>query len=372
MDAREQLLDLIYDTALEPGLWVSVMERFADLLGGSGGCLTAISTANGRGSVVLARVDPSCLQVYDEHYARLNVFTVRANPQEYMSTFVPRVTTERDFISPEDLHRTEYYNGFMRPTDTGGMIMIDLAAMGLDITTLNIHRGVNSEPWQRKDVEFAQWIQPHLTRAFRLGEAFSQARDASNGVAAALDVLGQGVVIVDVKGRILHANAKAEQLFAAWRGIAVHQGRLVARDNRHTSRLEALIGTAGASHLRCGGSMRLPLSGHGALAISVTPLRDGAFSSIFGRGPAVVVTISDESLDESKLARQLKEEFGLTAAEIRVAMALFHGKTPRATAGEFDVSVNTVRSQMASIFGKTQTSGQVALSRLMMKLSSKH
>ena len=74
-------------------------------------------------------------------------------------------------------------------------------------------------------------------------------------------------------------------------------------------------------------------------------------------------------LDKAALSAELGERFALAPAEIRVALALMAGDTPRRAAGKFGVSVNTVHSQMASIFGKTGTSGQSELSRLPVRLS---
>ena len=70
------------------------------------------------------------------------------------------------------------------------------------------------------------------------------------------------------------------------------------------------------------------------------------------------------------MGQRLAEFFALTPAEIRVALALLNGATPRAAARDLDVSINTVRSQMASAFSKTGTSGQVELSKLMVGLAS--
>jgi DNA-binding CsgD family transcriptional regulator len=90
---------------------------------------------------------------------------------------------------------------------------------------------------------------------------------------------------------------------------------------------------------------------------------------MFARGPAVLVTIADNRADEAVVRRNLEDVFGLTAAETRVALALLAGASPRSVAQRFDVSVNTIRSQMAAIFAKTETANQAALARLMVRLA---
>jgi DNA-binding CsgD family transcriptional regulator/PAS domain-containing protein len=368
MDERGQLLELIYDTVLEPNLWVTVMERCADLMGGAGGCVTRISVADGDGTALLARTDTAFLQIYQDYYAPLNLFAVRPKPQEYMVGWAPRVTTDIDYIARDDLVRTEYFNDFLTPADVGGLLMIDLGSAGLEVCTLNIHRAVKSEQFQGGHIELARSLHPHLIRAFGLGKMFAQLQSFGGCKAGALDRLGRGVVIVDAVGRILHANAAAEKIF----GISIFEianGRLTAKDPGLARKLEALIGTAADPVARHAGFMRVPYSSHGTFTVTVAPVKEQAFP-MFTSGPAVVVTIADTQPDAVVVGQRLAEFFVLTPAEIRVALALLNGATPHAAARDLDVSINTVRSQMASVFSKTGTSGQVELSKLMVGLAS--
>ena len=55
---------------MEPDLWVPVMERFADMMGGNSAWLSRLSVADGTGSGVLARLDPAYSAIYLDHFAR--------------------------------------------------------------------------------------------------------------------------------------------------------------------------------------------------------------------------------------------------------------------------------------------------------------
>ncbi len=63
---------------------------------------------------------------------------------------------------------------------------------------------------------------------------------------------------------------------------------------------------------------------------------------------------------------ELSHVFGLTKAEARIVDALVSGQSVRQMAGKFEVSVHTVRSQLKSVFAKTDTSSQSDLVRLIM------
>lgn len=64
--------------------------------------------------------------------------------------------------------------------------------------------------------------------------------------------------------------------------------------------------------------------------------------------------------------------FGLTAAEARVALALFEGLTPREAAVRLSISPHTVHVHLAHIFEKTATNRQAELIRLLMRTITSH
>ena len=65
----------------------------------------------------------------------------------------------------------------------------------------------------------------------------------------------------------------------------------------------------------------------------------------------------------------LAELFGLTPAEIRLSLALADGGSLRSTAERHMISINTARSQLASIFSKTSIKRQVDLVEMLMSFT---
>ena len=66
--------------------------------------------------------------------------------------------------------------------------------------------------------------------------------------------------------------------------------------------------------------------------------------------------------------QRLREVFGLTAAEARLAAELVAGKTLDDVSEERQVSLATVRSQLRSVFQKTETGRQAQLMQLITSL----
>jgi DNA-binding CsgD family transcriptional regulator/PAS domain-containing protein len=366
-----ELLDLIYGSALQPELWERTLERIADSMGGHRAWLSQIAFEDGNGSGVVARVDPVFPERYYRHYASINPYVKVPDLNKHLAHWVPRILTDEDVLQKEALLKTEYYNDFLAPQQVHNFLMIDLDVNGTEVATVNILRPKHSGQFAGDALRIAEALHPHLIRAFKLGTVFSGFKRTSDDQAAALDCLGQGLFILDPGGRIRHANRQGEHILALRSSLLASEGKLVAALPSVGKRLEAMIGKAGsaATGSRSGGAMVIPCSSGDPLYLTVAPLDPKQFS-LFTNGPSVLVSASTLRSTLSISDQSLKDALGLTTAEARIARQLFNGSTPREIAQKTGVSLNTIRSQLASIYQKTQTTGQAELSRLMMSVAS--
>jgi DNA-binding CsgD family transcriptional regulator len=368
---HSQLLDLIYGAAVDPGLWITVMETIADRMGGNTAWFSQVSMADGNGSGIIARIDPVMPQRYVDYYAALNPFAVKARPREAIANFKPKITTDRDDFPDDGLERTEFFNDFMRPQDIRSVLMIDVAAKGLEVATVNIHRNGRTDPFGEDQLRIAAELHPHLIRAFRLGGAFADLKSLADDTAAALDRAGQGMFILDPAGRLKHVNLLGERMLAQKNGLTVVGGRLSAVRVDAAQTLRALVAAAAQPDAggRRGGSMAIQRTANGAsLSITVAPLNAGSLS-VFTVSPSVLVCVTDLYGELNLAGDRLREAFRLTAAQARVASLLLDGARPKAMAEALGLSVHTVRTHLASVYEKTETAGQADLSRLLMRLT---
>ncbi len=85
-------------------------------------------------------------------------------------------------------------------------------------------------------------------------------------------------------------------------------------------------------------------------------------------GASRTLTLASRPARNEGVAHQaLKEQYGLTPAEIRCALSLPELGDIPALAQFFDVSRETIRSQMRSIFAKTEVSSQAELTLLLAR-----
>ena len=364
---EEQTLDLIYEAALQPALWGEVMERLISIAGGEASVLTRMDVINGRGAATTARVESGILQSYFAHFAQINPLHLVSDASAYSQGWKPRILLDEDWMSREDLERSEYYNDFLRPISAEWSMMIRLSLSGTDVASIGIGRSYKMGRFEKAETAAITRLQPHLIRAYGLSEKFCSFQALSAGLASGLDQSTSAMILIDKEARILYANRPGECLLAKGDILCAPDGRLNVVDPSCASSFAFMLGRAGTQEweLRCAGSVSLR-SPNGSLPLTVTatPVRLEQLS-VFSRRSATLVCVTDP-YSVAPQHEQLKA-YALTAAESRLASALVEGMTLRQASARYGISIKTVRNQLASVFEKTGVQRQVDLVRLLTR-----
>jgi DNA-binding CsgD family transcriptional regulator/PAS domain-containing protein len=285
-----------------------------------------------------------------------------------LPSWSPRIILDEDRLAKADFMNTEFYNDFFRPFGFHSSVAIGLEIEGHQGGTLDILRAPQKGGFSDVELSFCAQAQPHLVRAFRLGRKLAAGRELENGMADRFEQAAFGVIILSADGQVRQMNPAAADVTRRGAGLRVVKGRLAALDEDAGRRLEVLIGRAGdrdPEH-RSGGSMAVPVP-HRSLPLSllVVPVRTER-RAVFSQ-PSVMVCITDLERGLDLPAERLRQLFGLTPAESRVALALFEGGDIPTAAAAVGISVNTAKIHLTHIFEKTGTNRQGALIKLMTR-----
>lgn len=174
-------------------------------------------------------------------------------------------------------------------------------------------------------------------------------------LAAALDELDYGIVLLGEDMRIVHINDAARDELDDQHPLQRVGGELRARLGRDIHPLHDALTSAATRGLR----RLLPLGevGH-RISVSVVPLEASGHG-----GRAVLVVIGKRAVCESLSIQGFARANALTGAETRVLVALCGGVPPTRAAEQLGVAVSTVRSQIQSIRAKTGSESIRALVR---------
>ena len=370
--SEQRLIERIYAAALEPGLWPDVLAGVADHVGGIHAALTRLDMTDASGEAVSARGDPAWLARYHAYFQTRNVFTLVDDPGGKLRSWRRLdVRTDADCLDWDAYQRTEYCNDFMRPQGVNAALFIRLELTDTIGSAVNVGRATGQGRFQKEHLEAAARLQPHLIRAYAMGRTLAGQFGRHRELALSLDGSSHAIFLVDDTGRVGLMNRPGERLLAEDRGLTVHNGRLTAQHADTARRLQQLVAAAtGRSGAPEGGVLSVAAPGHRfPLALRVAPV--GAESlPIFGGPRSALISVTDLEVGVRTPESELRALFGLTAAEARVATAVFDGLSVRDVAETFEVSINTVRFQLARIYEKTGAPRQADLVKLMMRLAA--
>lgn len=234
--------------------------------------------------------------------------------------------------------------------------------------TLTVLRELSAPAFDAEEASVCDILVSQLRRGTELSARIGATEIERALYSRVMDRLSVGVVILDEAGRVVRCSSAAEAALAARDGIQLQAGRLRAASAREDRDLQAAIRAAlqqgDARPASRGLSLGRP-SGGRSLGVIVQPVPAGGGSGL-AASARVAVYIRDPEASaevEGELVRQL---FDLTPAEAAVARRLTAGLSLEDAASSLDISRNTARAHLRSIFSKSGITRQTELVRLML------
>jgi DNA-binding CsgD family transcriptional regulator len=368
MEAFDSTVGLIYESAFDERLWPDVLPAMIRLVGADGGQI--IVAREDYSQVVRSDVAGFPAEANDEYVA----FYHTVDPRPNLILKLPPGVIAQDHLCFDEsfIARSEYYQDFLRRYDCRYVTGCRLkASEDMTIIYAMLTRPA-SGPLSTQGVELLRRLHAHLQRAASLHvRVLAQASECQR-LAALLDQLRDAVFIVSHDGRLKHANQPAQELARRADGLVVRNGLLTAHVVSEARQLQSLLAgstcTRKSTHERpfkpfLKVSRRPPAM---PLHVVVIPL-SGSSDCPDAGDHHVVVWVSDPARPARMDPLALLAWYGLTPAEARVASMLVDGMTPADIAQTLEVSMPTVRTQLASAFAKTGTTRQTELLELLAR-----
>lgn len=177
-----------------------------------------------------------------------------------------------------------------------------------------------------------------------------------------------GALITTDVGRVVFANAIAEQVLAKREVLEVRAKELHALKLLQQTALRKLIEITGRGDVngdRVGGSLALKNDANGrTFAVHLLPIGGEDHSEL--HSASVLILIVDPDLDPLPQEETMRQLYGLTKTEASVAVRVTRGEGLKAVAQSLCVSLSTVRIHLQQVFEKTGTHRQAELVRQLM------
>ncbi|WP_156417975.1 helix-turn-helix transcriptional regulator [Aureimonas sp. AU4] len=361
----DETLDLIGDASADPALWREVTER---VLGHTRAAAGAIylqgppanpfrqpTTEFGH----MLNYGTGWIDSYFQHYVAGNPYVNRPELR------VPgRVLTEADRPASLSAAEREFVADWQEAQ--GFQHVIAQFLQDRDDGTLTFVFWRDKAAGAASEEERAQFdiLARAANRAVRAGDRLRQAAAEMLATTRSLDHLDVAVITLGRDGRVRGASRTAEALLAARDGLATRFGRLEAVHPPDQKALDHLVGhvldpQAGFDAETRTIRLRRP-EGRPSWRVSAVAVHRRLPAFALDQGVAAVITMRAPEPGAAR-AEVMAATFGLTPAELRLAMLLIEPVAFQEAAQRLNVSRETARSHLKALFAKTGTHGQTEL-----------
>ncbi len=350
----------IHEAATVPQHWDAALEAIVSVVEGSRAALLEIDAAGRLCGMSQVGHDPATARAYARDFYAID-------PTRELALLSPAhtaVTSYQQF--PGSFRRRHAYFDFARQVDIGDVVGLNCPDARGGKAILGVQRSVRAKAYGEEEKGLLELLGRHLAIArkvsLRLGEAWSAAAEIQSGFAC----LSFPAFIVEASAWVRHANPAAESLIGRSKKMVVRGGRLRAADSSAESHLQRAIRAAAAEPGRAC-AFALHLDGGRAATVLAAPLAAELKVAAHGRAPLALVLVDAGEADPHAIAWRMRQAYGLTPAEARVAARVALGQTLEEIGLAMRVKPPTLRTHLRNIFGKTGTRRQAELVSLVLR-----
>ncbi|MEX2495910.1 MAG: LuxR C-terminal-related transcriptional regulator [Woeseia sp.] len=375
MDGASALLDLVSTIYAAPGSaqgWASVLGETTRLVGAktSGYMLVDKETLSLEFSAMHGYPPAEMRELYEGGGAARRDIRV-----SYMDNLVPgRVFREFEYVPDRAAYdANEWIRHDLEKRGVYWNMTARISTHGLWTDVIAVNRLKSRGPFGDREKAALQTTLPHLSQAAELHRLVSRLESNYGAVLAVLDKFLIGLVILDIKARVVIANVAAQRAIDESGALRFQTGGyLHATDGEVDLSLQELIDDAARTSSAQGTCHGAPLVAPSRVAgadllLELIPIRDdGLPDGDHVKGVAVFVI--DPRRTHVLRTNGLARIFGLTATEGEIVRCLVNGDKPNAIAEQRRTSPLTVRGQIKTIFAKAGAGSQSDLVRLAAKM----
>jgi DNA-binding CsgD family transcriptional regulator len=362
----DHLIGVLYETALDPGLWKEAIGLCGLYAGGVDAQLLIMckKTETPISAILAGTVFPEQGNAdFVNYYGSIDPnlkFISQGALDEWRCC---HEVNNQHFIDHNEFYQDFLlaYNARYRMT---GRVNEDSDQYSL----FGVLRAVGQQPFGVLEQQAAQRFSGHLQRALRLQKHTQILHTKAELGARAIDALALAMLIVDGAGVILHLNGAAEYLLNnRVCGLTCKAGQLFTDHPADKNKLRHIIVEA-TCYPATGGTMFL----NGTESFEphhmfVTPLPAASPFAQDWQIPLALILVMKAGKVLSPLDL-LGKLYDLSPAELRVASALLSGISTDEYGQQTGVSSNTVRTQLKSMFKKTGTRRQAELVAVLSRV----
>ncbi|MBT4490950.1 MAG: helix-turn-helix transcriptional regulator [Rhodospirillaceae bacterium] len=372
MDVTQDSLDLIasiYDSVLNPNEWTDVLDQLADRTGAK--VVNILLSDHTFPEILISAASrlfqPDDIEEYVVNYAENEVPVVMGMSEARAGQWVPiddllnRVNRTRQ----TDQTAKWLYQKFN--IDQRASMRLNETAAWLDCLTYHFEMGRG--PMTAEEQGQAKFFHPHFARTVEISRPFNLLQVRFQAVLSALDRFHIGTFILFEDGTVVIKNREAARILELKDGLGLDaSNRLTVTSDEATGLFRRSVKIACETvNAQNTATPTLLTIDRRSMAepfmADIAPL--GGTEDVLERGfKGALVLVIDPTNREHVSSRGMNLLYQLTEAEDAVCELVLQGLGNEEIADSRNVSPGTVRSQLKSLYAKTDTRNRVGLIRL--------
>lgn len=358
------LIGAIYDAALEPERWPQILAECARFVGGRGGSIFAKSISGIGGGVLYTdqSIAPVDIESYFELYAPMD-------PSNPVHLFAPvdEVIQTASRLTDADYQTSRFWREWLAPQGLVDMVLAPIHKSGTHATLFGVFRYEEHGFADQRASDRLGLLTPHVRRAYQIGTALTRARLEAASFGDLLDGLSVAVFLVDAAGRVVHANRAGHSMLGDGKAVMARHGGIISLGRAAGGELAQALAEAGRIESSAEArSIGVTGSDGERYVAHILPLNQGERRRAGAPYDAVAALFVQRAGPELASAPEtVARTFALTPAELRVLTAIVEvGGVPE-VAETLGIAESTVKTHLHRVFGKTETTRQADLVRLL-------
>lgn len=363
----------IYESAIDPSMWPLALHRMSGLVDAFFSSIVVLDHP-GTSIEVHSRWggDATWIDLLDRKYAGRMPFLPVLDRFRVGQPF--NMTMAANLLADPAVWHGEFTTEWAQPAGVRDSASVILERTRSRSVALTLSTHLSRPMVTEAELRVVGVLVPHIQRALRIREAMAAGDRAADTFERMLDTLQAGVIAVDARGTVQHANHVASDMLSRGDPVCVRNGRLVATEMPGSSEAldDALCRLAMAGSSFTGSLPGLPLRfADGRPAVGhILPLRAGRGGHGASSGAVAAIFIAATSDRLHVNLEALTGLYGLTGAETRVLAEIAAGRNRAEAAKALSIADSTAKTHLERVFWKTGTSNQLELVRLVSNLSA--
>ncbi len=361
-----RLIGDIYDASLDPAQWSAALRKSRAFVGGASAALYSKNAVRKTGRMYFQEGDISreFRQLYIERYAKLDPFST-----SHFFAEIEQPIATADVMPYEEFLATRFYKEWVRPQGLVDNVTAALDKSSTSAVLFTIFRHERDGLVDDDTRDRMRLIIPHIRRAVLIGQAIRLQTAEAATFADTLDGISAGMLLVDARGGIVHANASGHAMLAEGSVLRAAGGKLAANNADAEGSLYDVILAAGSGDAAVGiKGIAVPLqTSEGERYVAhVLPLTSGARRRAGTSYAAVAALfVHKAALDKPAPPEAIAKTFQLTPSELRVLLGIVEVGGAPEVAEALGIAETTVKFHLKHLYEKTGAGRQADLVKLV-------